>query len=92
MANINKINLYGTVYDIEDKVSRSNSENAITLATGAQETAESAQTTATQAQTTATQAQTTANQNKSDIAVTKQKVPVISYNEAKQQIEITRGV
>lgn len=85
MANINKINLYGTVYDIEDKVSRSNSENAITLATGAQETAESAQ-------TTATQAQTTANQNKSDIAVTKQKVPVISYNEAEQQIEITRGV
>ena len=92
MADINKINLYGTVYNIEDAVARASAESA-------QETAEAAQTTATSAQTTANTAKTTAdktlptcNSNTTLINGAKKEIPVISYNSSEQQIEITKGV
>ena len=85
MADINKINLYGTVYNIEDEAGRASAESA-------QITADTANETANAAKTTAKSALSKANANTTLINNVKGKIPVISYNDVKQQIEITKGV
>ena len=85
MADINKINLYGTVYNIEDEVSRTSAESAINTANSVKKTAESAK-------KTADSALSKANSNTTLINNAKQEIPVISYNSSEQQIEIIKGV
>lgn len=92
MTDINKINLYGTVYNIEDEVGRASAESAQTTAVDAQTTANNANKNATTAKTTADSALSKANSNTTLINNVKQKIPLISYNTEKQQIDITKGI
>lgn len=61
MANINKVRVRGTIYDIEDLTARTNASNAQSTASSAQSAADIAQSTANSAQSTANSALATAN-------------------------------
>lgn len=85
MADINKINLYGTVYNIEDVVGRASAKSAQSAADTAKETANTAK-------STANNALSTAKSNTALINDAKEEIPVISYNPTENQIEINKGV
>lgn len=78
MANVTKINLDGTAYDIADTSARS-------TASAAQSTANSANTTAGQAKTAADGAQAVAN-TIADKAVT------VKYNSENTSLVVTTGI
>lgn len=78
MADINKIKLYDTIYNIEDEVSRNYAESAVNAVNSVKKTADSAL--------------SKANSNTSLINNAKREIPVIAYNSSEQQIEITKGV
>lgn len=78
MANVTKINLDGTAYDIADNAAR-------TTATSAKNTADAANTTAGQAKTAADAAQEDAN----TIAA---KAVRVTYNSEETSIVVTTGI
>ena len=61
MANINKVRVGGSIYNVEDSTARTNASNAQSAANSAQSAASSAQSTANSAQSTANRALAVAN-------------------------------
>lgn len=68
MADVSKLNVNGTSYDIKDSTARTTANQAKTAADNAQSDADAASSAASAAQTTATQALNKANANESAIA------------------------
>ena len=85
MADISKINLYGTEYSIKDNTARE-------LANTAKSTADTAKSTADTAKSTANTANSKADSNATNITNIKNESISITYNSTDESIEITKGI
>lgn len=83
MADINKINLFGTTYNVTDEMARS-------AASFAQEAASQAQTAADTAQKAASQARTAADTAQEGVDTLKESQINVSYSE--ETLNFTKGV
>ena len=106
MADVSKINLYGTDYTIKDNKARTVASNASASASEAktasdntQATADSATTSASEAKTAADNAQNTANNsvskattNSTNITKLSTEGVVISYESNSESIKATKGI
>lgn len=85
MADVSKLNLYGTNYNIKDS-------NARSLANNANSKASTAQTTANEAKSEASTAQTTANTNAENITKIINSSVKIEYEESSETVKVSSGI
>lgn len=85
MANVTKINLDGTAYDIVDASARS-------TASAAQTTANRAYTSASGAQTTAADAKKSANAAETNTVAIAAKAVTVKYNSEETSLVVTTGI
>lgn len=78
MADVTKINLYGTDYTIKDSTAREKADNA--------------KTTADDAQSTANNAKTNSETNATNITKLSTEGVVITYETANESIKVTKGI
>ena len=92
MADVSKINLYGTNYNIKDATARSTISGAKTAADNAQNTANEAKTAADNAQNTANVAKGRAESNSTNISKLSTEGIVIAYEQKNETINVTKGI
>lgn len=85
MADVSKINLYGTEYTIKDITARTSANDAVSSANEAKTTAETAQ-------STANSANTKAETNSSNITKLSAEGIIISYESTEESIKVTKGI
>lgn len=85
MADVSKINLYGTDYTIKDATARS-------VANSAKTSANEAKTTADNAQNTANDAKGKAESNSTNISKLSREGIVIAYESTDESINVTKGI
>ena len=85
MADVSKINLYGTDYNIKDATARSEANSAKT-------SANEAKTTANNAQNTANEAKGKAESNSTNISKLSTEGIVIAYESTDESINVTKGI
>lgn len=78
MADVSKINLFGTDYSIKDSTARNVANNAATSAS--------------EAKTVADNAQNTANSANTNITKLSTEVVVIAYESRNESINVTKGI
>lgn len=92
MADVSKINLFGTDYTIKDKTARTAANSAESSASEAKTAADNAQTTADNAQTTADSANSKATANSTKITKLATEGIVVSYESSDESINVTKGI
>ena len=99
MADVSKINLYGTDYSIKDSTARNAANNAATSASEAKTAANNAATSASEAKTAANNAQNTADSannkattNATNITKLSTEGIVIAYESTDESINVSKGI
>lgn len=85
MADVSKINLYGTDYTIKDSTARNSANSAETSATEAKAVADNAQ-------KTANSANSKAASNTTNITKLSEEGIVIAYESTDESIQISKGI